>query len=170
VIPLPPTTEAGSRRALVAAISCIAAFGAGMGFSMPLLALVLETRGIDSSVIGLNAAMTFLGVILATPAVPWAAQVLGAKPLMLGYLGAGLICFALMMLSDNLSLRFLLRFGTGVAGPGLHRVGGVYRQPCRRSRPRPNYSKLRRGSIRHSRRRAAAAARHRDCRVAADHR
>lgn len=117
--PLPPTTEPGRRRSLVAAISCIAVFGAGMGFSMPLLALVLETRGIDSTVIGLNAAMTFLGVILAAPAVPWAAQVLGAKPLMLGCLGAGLVCFALMMLSDNLSLWFLLRFGTGVAGAGL---------------------------------------------------
>src|SRR6266702_3267343 len=62
---------------------------AGMGFSMPLLALALEARGVDSSVIGLNAAMTFLGVILVAPAVPWAARVLGAKRLMLGCLTAG---------------------------------------------------------------------------------
>ena len=115
----PSTTEPGRRRSLVAAISCIAVFGAGMGFSMPLLALILETRGVDSSVIGLNAAMTFLGVILAAPAVPWAARVLGAKPLMLGCLAAGLVCFALMMLSDSLALWFLLRFGMGVAGSGL---------------------------------------------------
>lgn len=58
------------RRGLLAATSCIAAFGAGMGFSMPLLALILEARGIDSAIIGLNAAMTFLGVIIAAPAVP----------------------------------------------------------------------------------------------------
>jgi MFS family permease len=51
--------------------------------------------------------------------VPWAARVLGAKPLMLGCLGAGLVCFALMMLSDNLPLWFVLRFGMGVAGSGL---------------------------------------------------
>ena len=86
---------------------------------MPLLALALEARGVDSSVIGLNAAMTFLGVILVAPAVPWAARVLGAKRLMLGCLTAGLVCFALMMLSDNLPLWFLLRFGTCVAGSGL---------------------------------------------------
>lgn len=86
---------------------------------MPLLALVLEARGIDSSVIGLNAAMTFLGVILAAPAVPWATRSLGAKPFMLGCLIAGLGCFALMMISDSLPLWFLLRFGTGVAGSGL---------------------------------------------------
>jgi len=100
----PSTTEPGRRRGLVAAISCIAVFGAGMGFSMPLLALILETRGVNSSLIGLNAAMTFLGVILAAPAVPWGARVLGAKPLMLGCLTAGLVCFALMMLSDSLPL------------------------------------------------------------------
>ena len=115
----PPNGESERRRGLVAAISCIAVFGAGMGFSMPLLALILEARGVDSSVIGLNAAMTFLGVILAAPAVPWAASVLGAKPFMLGCLIAGLGCFALMMLSDNLALWFFLRFGTGVAGSGL---------------------------------------------------
>ena len=116
---LPSTAEPGRRRSLLAAISCIAVFGAGMGFSMPLLALILEARGIDSSVIGLNAAMAFLGVILAAPAVPWATRTLGAKPFMLGCLVAGLGCFALMMITDNLALWFLLRFGTGVAGSGL---------------------------------------------------
>lgn len=107
------------RRGLLAATSCIAAFGAGMGFSMPLLALILEARGIDSAIIGLNAAMTFLGVIIAAPAVPWAARVFGARPLMLVCLLTGLLCFALMLLSDSLTLWFLLRFGTGVAGSGL---------------------------------------------------
>ena len=38
---------------------------------------------------------------------------------MLGCLAAGLVCFALMMLSDSLALWFLLRFGMGVAGSGL---------------------------------------------------
>jgi MFS family permease len=116
---LPSATEPGRRRGLFAAISCIAVFGAGMGFSMPLFALILEARGVHSSVIGLNAAMTFLGVILAAPAVPWAARMVGAKLFMLACLLAGLVCFALMMLSDSLSLWFVLRFGTGVAGSGL---------------------------------------------------
>jgi MFS family permease len=38
---------------------------------------------------------------------------------MLGCLVAGLMCFALMLLNDSLTLWFLLRFGTGVAGSGL---------------------------------------------------
>ena len=107
------------RRSLIAAISCVAVFGAGMGFSMPLLALILEARGTDSGLIGLNAAMTFLGVILAAPAVPWATRTFGAKPVMLGCLVAGFACFALLMSVRSLLLWFLLRFGTGVAGSGL---------------------------------------------------
>src|SRR5262249_21225962 len=94
-------------------------FGAGMGYAMPLLALNLEARGLDSGIIGLNAAMTFLGVIIAAPAVPWATRAIGAQAVMLLCLAGGPRCFTLISPYDDQTVWFVMRFGTGVAGSGL---------------------------------------------------
>jgi hypothetical protein len=68
------------RRGLAAAISSVTVFGVGIGLGAPLLSLILEAHRIDASLNGLNAACTFLGVVvgplLATRAVRW----IGIRP------------------------------------------------------------------------------------------
>ena len=45
--------------------------GLSFGGIVPLLALILERRGVAETIIGANAAMASLGVICVAPFVPW---------------------------------------------------------------------------------------------------
>lgn len=59
--------------ALVAPIAASFAFGVGLSLALPLLAIVLDARGVTGTWIGVNTAMAGLSAILATPiAVPLA--------------------------------------------------------------------------------------------------
>ena len=51
------------------------------GLTYPLLTLILESRGIEKFIIGLNAAMMPLGFIVSSPLVPRLAAIVGAKRL-----------------------------------------------------------------------------------------
>lgn len=52
---------------LVAAIAAISAVGVAIGLGLPLLSIILEKRGIPSTLIGLNAAMAGIASMLAAP-------------------------------------------------------------------------------------------------------
>ncbi len=52
---------------LVAAISAITAVGIAIGLGLPLLSIVLEKRGISSTLIGLNSAMAGAAAMIAAP-------------------------------------------------------------------------------------------------------
>jgi len=52
---------------LFAAISAISAVGIAIGLGLPLLSLILERRGISSSMIGLNSAMAGVAAMIAAP-------------------------------------------------------------------------------------------------------
>ena len=58
------------RRGLAAIIACIAIYGVVLGLTSPLLSLILEARGIDSTIIGLNAATPALAMLLIAPFAP----------------------------------------------------------------------------------------------------
>ena len=68
-----PTTDANGHvehihwPSLIAAISAISAVGIAIGFGLPLLSIILEKRGIPSTLIGLNAAMAGVASMLAAP-------------------------------------------------------------------------------------------------------
>src|SRR5262245_52832544 len=66
---------------LVAAITTLAAADIAFGLTFPLLAILLEERHVDASMIGLNAAMSPLGLIVAGPFIPSLAARLGPKTL-----------------------------------------------------------------------------------------
>jgi MFS family permease len=107
------------RRGLAAAISSVTVFGVGIGLGAPLLSLILEARGIAASLNGLNAACTFLGVIvgplLATRAVRW----IGIRPYLLACLGVDIALFLLMKLFDTLMAWFALRIALGIVGSSI---------------------------------------------------
>ncbi|CDN53565.1 Putative MFS-type transporter YfkF [Neorhizobium galegae bv. officinalis bv. officinalis str. HAMBI 1141] len=68
-----PTTDANGHvekihwPSLIAAISAISAVGIAIGLGLPLLSIILEKRGISSTLIGLNAAMAGVASMVAAP-------------------------------------------------------------------------------------------------------
>lgn len=68
---------------LVAAISAITAVGIAIGLGLPLLSIILEKRGISSTMIGLNSAMAGLAAMAAAPISTKLAHSWGVAPTML---------------------------------------------------------------------------------------
>ena len=66
-------------KALFAIFACVAMYGLTLGLSRPLLALILEARDIERSIIGLNAAMPAIGIFLSTPFIPMLVEKLGMQ-------------------------------------------------------------------------------------------
>jgi MFS family permease len=114
------------RLSLVAAIASIAVFGIGVGQSAPLLSLLLETRGTDIALNGINAAAAFAGVIVG----PWIAPAAVRHVRITTFL---LLCFALditLFLSlkafDGIGFWFVLRFLLGLVGANIFTVSEAW--------------------------------------------
>lgn len=68
---------------LAAAISAITAVGIAIGLGLPLLSIILEKRGISSTLIGLNSAMAGIAAMIAAPMTTWFAHRFGVATTML---------------------------------------------------------------------------------------
>lgn len=68
---------------LFAAISAITAVGIAIGLGLPLLSIILEKRGISSTLIGLNSAMAGIAAMIAAPITTRLAHRFGVAPTML---------------------------------------------------------------------------------------
>lgn len=68
---------------LVAAISAISAVGIAIGLGLPLLSIILEKRGISSTLIGLNSAMAGIAAMAAAPVTTKLAHEFGVARTML---------------------------------------------------------------------------------------
>ena len=66
-------------KALYAIFVSVTIYGFTLGLSRPLLALILEDRGIDRTFIGLNAAMHAIGILLSSPFIPMLVEKLGMR-------------------------------------------------------------------------------------------
>ena len=62
---------------LIAAISAISAVGIAIGLGLPLLSILLEKRGISSSLTGLNTAMAGIAAMIAAPITTRVAHQIG---------------------------------------------------------------------------------------------
>ena len=89
--------------------------GIGMGALVPLMALSLAARGIDAAVIGLNAAMFPLAVLLVGPLLPRLLARLGTLRGL--YLGLSLTALTVLLMPalPGLGAWFALRFLSGAA-------------------------------------------------------
>ncbi|WP_028744831.1 MFS transporter [Rhizobium mesoamericanum] len=68
---------------LVAAVSSISAVGIAIGLGLPLLSIILEKRGIPSTLIGLNTAMAGIAAMAAAPVTTKLAHKYGVAPTMI---------------------------------------------------------------------------------------
>ncbi len=111
---------------LVAAIATVAACDIAMGLSFTLMPLILESRGVSASIIGLNAAMGPLGILIAGPFLPQIVARVGSKKvvwIVIGVIIASLLAFNL---TDSLALWFGLRLIFGMAVGTLFTVSEAW--------------------------------------------
>lgn len=104
---------------LAAILAATFAVGIAFGGLSPLLALTLETRGIDAWLIGLNSSMASVGIVCATFFTPKLIHRWG--PVNALFIGSITVfaCMGLLAVFDELFLWFVLRFvmGLGLALP-----------------------------------------------------
>lgn len=113
-------------RALATVIVCLMVFDVTLGLSYPLLALVLEQRGVSPFINGLNAAMLPLGLVLTAPLVPALAQRLGAWRLAVFCILATAGLLALLKLLPSLGAWFALRFLLGAVEGALFAISETW--------------------------------------------
>ena len=69
---------------LLAAIAAITVFGFTFGLMFPLLSLIMESQGVPSHIIGYNAAMHPVGIMLSVFVIPTVVRRFGAKRAVIG--------------------------------------------------------------------------------------
>jgi MFS family permease len=111
---------------LVAAIATIACCDIAMGLTFQLLPLLMEQRQVPAWLMGLNAAMSPLGILLAGPVLPRIVSKVGSKRLVNVVIITIILCLALFKLTESLWAWFILRFMFGVAAGTLFTVSEAW--------------------------------------------
>ena len=108
--PPPGAGETGMRwLSIGAAIASISVVGMAIGLGVPLLSVILETRGYSATAIGANTAVAGIASVLAAPfATPLAAR-FGVVPLMLAMIVAGGLAFVGFYVAPAFWMWFPLR-------------------------------------------------------------
>jgi MFS family permease len=108
-LPSRDVLTSGRVGALVAMIASAAAVGAGLSLGLPLLALVLEGRGVGGVWIGLNTATAGIASVAITPFVTRLAIRFGALPLLVTALITTAVSFLGFYFASSLWMWFPLR-------------------------------------------------------------
>ncbi|TCU17349.1 MFS transporter [Rhizobium sullae] len=95
---------------LVAAVSSISAVGIAIGLGLPLLSIILEKRGIPSTLIGLNTAMAGVAAMAAAPITTKLAHQYGVAPTMLWAVVISALSSLGFYYAEDFWLWFPLRF------------------------------------------------------------
>ncbi len=104
----------------------VVAIDIAIGLTFPLLSLILEARGVSPRIIGLNAAMSPLGIILTGPLIPRLTAQFGGKRVALAAMLLVMASLASFPLSDDLTVWFVMRFVLGVAGGVLYSLSEAW--------------------------------------------
>jgi MFS family permease len=123
--PLPAARHA-RRWGLAAAIASVTVFGLSVGQSAPLLPLLLEQRGMDVTLNGLNAGATFIGVIIGPLLTPRIVQRCGIRDFLLVCFALDIALFLAMKVFDSIAAWFVLRATLGVVGSGIFTTGEAW--------------------------------------------
>lgn len=118
--PADARAASGDVAAIAVVVLLAGVFAISQGLTYPLLALVLERQGVSPSLIGLNTAMTPLGLLVSAPLLPVLARRLG--PVRVALLSALAVALLLALLGATRSLWiwFPARFLLGFAIDGLY--------------------------------------------------
>ena len=112
-------TAATDWRTAGALIATLSVYGLTIGLTLPLLSLILEARGVDRTMNGLNAAMPAVGMVLASPFIPRFIAWLGPRGAVLACIAGETALLLMLPAFDSLPSWFVIRFGMGVTMAGL---------------------------------------------------
>ncbi|MXZ80487.1 MAG: MFS transporter [Gammaproteobacteria bacterium] len=101
-------------RNLVPACAAISVFGLAFGMSFPLLSLILESRGVSETMIGINASMMPIGILLFSPAIPAISARLGGRNMAIGAALLTALIILTYRIFDSIEAWFVLRLLQGV--------------------------------------------------------
>lgn len=104
-----------NKRNLLAACTAISVFGFAMGMTYPLLSLLLEADGVSTQMIGMNAAMMPIGILLFSPLVPILSQRYGSRQIAIA---AAIVTAGLLLAYrafDSLEAWFVIRLLQGMS-------------------------------------------------------
>jgi MFS family permease len=104
---------------VIVSIAAIGIFCMTLGLSYPLLSLILDSMGISTALIGLNAAMTPLGIIVSSPFMPVFTKRFGAWFMCVFSLCLSAVLLLLMAVFRDVAIWFLLRFLLGIANTAI---------------------------------------------------
>ena len=121
-----PATAGARRWSLVAAIASVTVFGLSVGQAGPLLSLLLEARGTDVTLNGLNAGATFIGVIVGPLLAPRLVRRFGIRDFMLVCFGLDIALFLAMKPLDGLAAWFVLRPVGAAVGSSIFTTGEAW--------------------------------------------
>lgn len=109
----------GTWRALAAAIACVTVFGLSVGLSVPLLSLLLDERGVNPVLTGLNAGAAFIGVLLGPLLTAPSIRRIGVRPHLILCLALDIVVFLALRVFQGLGAWFVLRMALGLIGSGI---------------------------------------------------
>jgi MFS family permease len=110
------------RNALIAIVASAAFVGLTIGYSAPLMALMLEAAGHSQSIVGLNAAVAAASTIVLGPLMPKLFDRFGLYRSILWAVAVGALALGAMALWQDLVVWFVLRFVLGAATT-VHWIG-----------------------------------------------
>ncbi len=109
----PPAEQLTEWASVVALITCISVFGLALGLTYPLLAIMMVEAGFGDFQIGLNGAMTCVGVILAVFVLPSLLRAFGAFYVLMTALAGSAVFLLALPFADPQIAWPLLRVALG---------------------------------------------------------
>ena len=104
---------------LAALIGCLSIYGITISLFTPLLSLILEARGVSSTLIGGLAMAAPAGIIIGSFAVPWSLRKLEGRSLLLGGVAFEIVLIFALMSTQSIIAWFAIRFLGGLVGSVL---------------------------------------------------
>ena len=120
-----PSTDASAlpdtrrRWSLAAAITSVTVFGLSIGQAVPVMSLLLEERGVDASLNGLNAGSAFIGVMIGPLIAPRLLRWFGIRNFLIGGFVLDIALFLAMKPLDSIGAWFVLRALLGLVGSSI---------------------------------------------------
>ena len=111
---------------LVAAIATVACCDMAMGLTLQLLPLLMDRGGYPAWIIGVNAAMGPIGILVAGPFLPRFIGNIGTRRAVYGAIAAMIAILLAIKVSPSIWLWFPLRFLFGIAAGSLFTVSEAW--------------------------------------------
>jgi MFS family permease len=112
-------TSSERRWSLAAAIASVTVFGLSIGQIGPLLSLILELRGTDVTVNGLNAGIAFIGVVAGPMLAPDCVRRLGIRNFLLACFVIDIVTILSLKIFTSVAAWFVLRVMLGLVGSSI---------------------------------------------------